>query len=276
MQGFHEADQDQLPSDLISSQRARPNRQSSLGATIDRDRPLGKASQFKPSPRRGTVSWHGSTKSGESKECVVPYFVAGQTQLAQPVEPPDHSNRDQFVPFIFVFRGRRQQTRWSPGCAFMKGHWRPSRPTQARQEPLSAGHTGAPNRCIENLFPTSRREDPDGTKFRFIFCSSKYAEKTKKSFPFVNDPRRYVTDAEKGLCEVADANKAKFEAYILRPASFYVSDMPSSQPTTPTKKLVGGHSTSTIDTSQVGKAMVAVALDGWKDRIVENDFLVKM
>ncbi|UNI20518.1 hypothetical protein JDV02_006597 [Purpureocillium takamizusanense] len=118
---------------------------------------------------------------------------------------------------------------------------------------------------------------PEGTRFRFVLCSTKHAEKTKKSLPFVNDPRRYVTEAEKGVCEVAAVNKAQFEAYILRPVSFQVSNMPSSQPNTPTQKLVGSQSTAAaIESSQVGKAMVAVALDGWKDSVLENHVLVKM
>ncbi|KAJ6443211.1 nucleoside-diphosphate-sugar epimerase [Purpureocillium lavendulum] len=117
---------------------------------------------------------------------------------------------------------------------------------------------------------------PGATAFRFVFCSSKHAERAKKSFPFVNDPRRYVADAEKGLSEVADANKAHFEAYILRPARYSVSDVSPRQPTTPTKKTAGGQGTAIIDTAQVGKAMVAVALDGWKGRVVENDALLTM
>ncbi|KND89666.1 hypothetical protein TOPH_05659 [Tolypocladium ophioglossoides CBS 100239] len=118
---------------------------------------------------------------------------------------------------------------------------------------------------------------PGGAKFRFVFCSSKQAEKTKKSLLFIGDARRSVGEAEKGLCEVADAHKTTFETYILRPASFTSPDMPPPPPASASRKLVGGHhASSTIETSQVGRAMVKVACDGWKDRVVENDALAKM
>ena len=120
---------------------------------------------------------------------------------------------------------------------------------------------------------------PDGAKFRFVFCSSKQADKTKKSLLFIGDPRRSVGEAEKGLCEVADAHKSTFETYILRPASFMSVDMPPPPPPpiSTSRKLVGGHHAApTIDTGQVGRAMVMVACDGWKDRVIENDALAKM
>lgn len=118
---------------------------------------------------------------------------------------------------------------------------------------------------------------PEGAKFRFVFCSSRQAEKTKKSLLFIGDPRRSVAEAERGLCDVADAHKDIFETYILRPASFTSPDMPPPPPASASRKLVGGHhAPATIETSQVGAAMVKVACDGWKDRVVENDALAKM
>ncbi|PNY26803.1 Uncharacterized protein TCAP_03262 [Tolypocladium capitatum] len=118
---------------------------------------------------------------------------------------------------------------------------------------------------------------PEGAEFRFVFCSSRQAEKAKKSLLFIGDPRGSVAEAEKGLAEVADGHKNSFATYILRPASFTSPDMPPPPPTSASRKLVGGHHCSaTVETSQVGRAMVKVACDGWKGRVVENDVLAKM
>lgn len=109
-----------------------------------------------------------------------------------------------------------------------------------------------------------------GKKFRFVFCSGKYSEwDPKKPLLFLSDSRRYKGEVEKGLCDLADANKDKFETWILRPSGFLPPNAPLP------KKLVG-NLYGAIGTNQVGKTMVKVACEGWKDRIIENDVLLKM
>ncbi|PNP44114.1 hypothetical protein TGAM01_v203344 [Trichoderma gamsii] len=111
---------------------------------------------------------------------------------------------------------------------------------------------------------------PSGKKFRFVFCSGKYSEwNQKRPLLFMADSRRIKGEVEKGLCDLADANPDKFETWILRPSGFIEPNASIS------KRLVGGLY-GAITTTQVGKAMVKVACEGWKDRIIENNALLKM
>ncbi|KAK5996827.1 Leucinostatins biosynthesis cluster protein T [Cladobotryum mycophilum] len=111
---------------------------------------------------------------------------------------------------------------------------------------------------------------PEGRKFRFVFCSGKYAEwNPKRPLLFMADTRRIKGEVEKGLCDLADANKDKLDVWILRPSGFISPDAPFS------KRLVG-NLYGAITTTQVGKTMVKVGHEGWKDRIIENEVLLKM
>ncbi|KAL7794387.1 hypothetical protein V8C37DRAFT_401410 [Trichoderma ceciliae] len=111
---------------------------------------------------------------------------------------------------------------------------------------------------------------PDGKKFRFVFCSCKYSEwNQKRPLLFLADSRRIKGEVEKGLCDLADANPDKFETWILRPSAFI-------EPNAPFSKRLVGHLNGAITTTQVGKTMVKVACEAWKDRIIENDALLKM
>lgn len=111
---------------------------------------------------------------------------------------------------------------------------------------------------------------PTGKKFRFVFCSGKYSEwNPKRPLLFMADSRRIKGEVEKGLCDLADANADKFETWILRPSGFI-------EPNAPLSKRLVGNLYGAITTTQVGKTMVKVACEGWKDRIIENDALLKM
>lgn len=111
---------------------------------------------------------------------------------------------------------------------------------------------------------------PDGKKFRFVFCSCKHSEwNPKRPLLFLADSRRIKGEAEKGLCDLADANADRFEAWILRPANYIEPNASFS------KRLLSSFYGS-ITVAQVGKAMARVAREGWKDRILENDVLLKM
>ncbi|KAM0451207.1 hypothetical protein ACHAPV_010053 [Trichoderma viride] len=111
---------------------------------------------------------------------------------------------------------------------------------------------------------------PSGKKFRFVFCSGKYSEwNQKRPLLFMADSRRIKGEVEKGLCDLADANPDKFETWILRPSGFI-------EPNASISKRLAGGLYGAITTAQVGKAMVKVACEGWKDRIIENNALLKM
>ena len=104
----------------------------------------------------------------------------------------------------------------------------------------------------------------EGQTFRFLFISDKKIDwSPKKAFLFLGD-RKSKGEAEKGLLEIAESQKPTFETYILRPNAF----LPPG--TAPSKKGVG------MDPAQLGKAMVKLALEGNKNRIIENDALLKM
>ncbi|KAF4469179.1 hypothetical protein FALBO_3927 [Fusarium albosuccineum] len=113
---------------------------------------------------------------------------------------------------------------------------------------------------------------PNGeTSFKFIFCSNKNAERhSSKSLLFLSDPRRPRTETEKGLCELADKHPDTFSAWILRPSAIVTPDTPKK------KRLVGSRSNNGIEVPQMGRAFVKVACEGWKDRIIDNDALLKM
>ena len=88
-----------------------------------------------------------------------------------------------------------------------------------------------------------------------------------------------ANDLEKGIAEIVDAHKSTFEAYALRPATFASADGPQQRRTSSSRKLVSGlgHGPmASIEPSRVGKAMVKVACDGWKETAIENDVILKL
>ncbi|KPM33878.1 hypothetical protein AK830_g12694 [Neonectria ditissima] len=113
------------------------------------------------------------------------------------------------------------------------------------------------------------------TKFNFVFCSPKSASPPSKAAAllFLSDPRRQRGEAEKGLCDLADANPESFAVWILRPAA--VGDAAAAA-VPKRRRLVGRSSSAAIDAPQLARAAVKVALEGWKDRVVDNDALLKM
>ena len=120
---------------------------------------------------------------------------------------------------------------------------------------------------------------PEGVKFRFIYCSPKHTEKSKKTLMFASDTRKLANDLEKGIADIANAHKNVFEVYTLRPANYKMLDSPAPTSTTTSKKLVPGlgHGvTPSIEPSRVGKAMVMIACDGWKEKVVENETILKL
>lgn len=112
---------------------------------------------------------------------------------------------------------------------------------------------------------------PPGSKFSFVFCSTKSADRhPSKTLLFLSDARRQRGEAEKGLCEIADANPDAFATWILRPSGIATGDAPKK------RRLVGSRSSAGIEPPQLAKAVIKVACEGWKDRVVDNDALLKM
>jgi hypothetical protein len=84
-----------------------------------------------------------------------------------------------------------------------------------------------------------------------------------KKLYFLSDTRKIKGAAERSLSDMADAYPSQFETFLLRPGGFIEPDVSMA------KKILGNlyHS---VPTPQLGKALIKVAVDGWKDRIVEN------
>lgn len=112
---------------------------------------------------------------------------------------------------------------------------------------------------------------PAGRKFNFVFASNKSRSSSLLS---LGDPRKPKSEAEKGLCEIADASPETFSAWILRPSTILSS---SSADTAPKKRrLVGGRSNNGVEVAQMAKAFVKVACEGYRERVIDNDTILKM
>lgn len=107
-------------------------------------------------------------------------------------------------------------------------------------------------------------------KIRFVFCSGQYAvwDQDKKLY-FLSDTRKVKGAAEKGLSDMADTYPNQFETFLLRPGGFIEPDANIA------KKMLG-YLYDSVPTPQLGKALVKVAMDGWKDRVLENPAILSM
>ncbi|KAH7324935.1 hypothetical protein B0I35DRAFT_172415 [Stachybotrys elegans] len=108
-----------------------------------------------------------------------------------------------------------------------------------------------------------------GREFRFVYCSGKYAEWDQdKTLLFLGDTRRFKGLAEKGLRELAEATPG-FEVWVLRPSGILSTEAPLY-------RRVVGKLYEAIDTAQLGRALVRVAVEGCEDKMLENDALHRM
>ncbi|RSL63073.1 hypothetical protein CEP54_005438 [Fusarium duplospermum] len=148
------------------------------------------------------------------------------------------------------------------------------RPDQLNNDKASLHHVNVelPLAAAKAMSERIAARLPPGQKFSFVFCSNKSVDRhSSKPLLFLGDPRKPRTEAEKALCEVADSHSDVFNTWILRPAAIVTGD------TAPKKRrLVGSRSSNGVDVPQMAKAYVKVACEGWKDRIIDNDALLKM
>jgi hypothetical protein len=113
---------------------------------------------------------------------------------------------------------------------------------------------------------------PSGSKFSFVFCSSKAADRHPAKLLFLGDGKRQKGEAEKGLCDIADANPQSFGAWILRPNGI----VGAGEVAPKKKRLMGSRSSGGVELAHLGRAFVKVGVEGWKDRIIDNDAILKM
>lgn len=113
---------------------------------------------------------------------------------------------------------------------------------------------------------------PSGSKFRFVFCSGMLAEWNQdRKLYFLNDTRKIKGAVEKRLCDLQDEQKesGNFETWIARP-SYLLS------PEAPWYKKAASPLVFGIETTQVGRAMIKMALGGGRERITLTYELAKM
>ncbi|KAH7171347.1 hypothetical protein EDB81DRAFT_635875 [Dactylonectria macrodidyma] len=127
-----------------------------------------------------------------------------------------------------------------------------------------------------------------GSKFNFVFCSTRNADRhhSSKTLLFLSDPRRQLQqqrgEAEKALCDIADAHpqQGRFAAWILRPSAVLApggaGDAAAAAPKKRRHLGVGRSSSAGVEAPQLARAVIRVACEGWKDRVIDNDALLKM
>ncbi|KAI0156590.1 hypothetical protein GGR57DRAFT_85605 [Xylariaceae sp. FL1272] len=111
---------------------------------------------------------------------------------------------------------------------------------------------------------------PASRKFRFVFCSGKFAEwDDNKSLAFMSDSRHIKGQVEKALCSLADENKDKFEILIARPGGIL--------PTHGNRlKEIAAKSVGFIRVDHLGRDFIRLATEGHSQRILEAEELIKM
>ncbi|KAI8630762.1 hypothetical protein F5Y19DRAFT_33361 [Xylariaceae sp. FL1651] len=111
---------------------------------------------------------------------------------------------------------------------------------------------------------------PEGRKFRFVFCSGKFAEwDDKKHLAFMSDTRHIKGQVEKGLCELADANADKLEVLIARPSG--ILTIRGGGLKAMAAKLAGF-----IAVDHLARDFIRLATEGHSKRILEADALIAM
>ncbi|KAI5456379.1 hypothetical protein BGZ63DRAFT_429038 [Mariannaea sp. PMI_226] len=157
-----------------------------------------------------------------------------------------------------------QQLEGAEACIWAIGGRAPQFPDVETCRKVHVEYTqAAANAFIESLAPRL----PDGQKFRFVFCSGKYAENdSSKSLTFMADTRHIKGDTENGLLKLADVEKNRFEAFCPRPSGVLAAD-------TGTLGRVSGKLMGFILVQDLADAMIQIALKGYPKRIIESSDL---
>ncbi|KAL7624584.1 hypothetical protein AAE478_006151 [Parahypoxylon ruwenzoriense] len=173
----------------------------------------------------------------------------------------EHKDFSTYPPEILA------QLAGAEGCLWAIGGRAGQFPDLETARKVSVDYTlAAANAFISELAPKL----PEGQKFRFIFCSGKFAEWDQdKSLLMLKDTRRIKGEVEKGLCDLADANKDRFQVWAVRPGGIVKNHAGLMN-------LLTISSSGFIAVDHLAKAMLKVALDGYEKRIIESDALVKL
>ncbi|KAI2463031.1 hypothetical protein F4781DRAFT_151262 [Annulohypoxylon bovei var. microspora] len=153
------------------------------------------------------------------------------------------------------------------GCVWALGGRVPQFPDVETARKVSVDYTLAGAKAfIDELAPKL----PGSQKFRFVFCSGKFAEwDQKKSLAMLGDTRRIKGQAEKGLCDLADAHKDTFEVWAVRPGGIVKKHAGLMN-------LLTANTSGFVELDHLAKAMLTIVVDGHKNRIIEASELLKI
>ncbi|KAI1780316.1 hypothetical protein F4818DRAFT_395339 [Hypoxylon cercidicola] len=160
-----------------------------------------------------------------------------------------------------------EQLAGAEGCVWAIGGRATQFPDVETAKKVSVDYTlAAANAFVTELAPKL----PESQKFRFVFCSGKFAEwDQEKSLRMMKDTRRIKGQVEKGLCDIADANQEKFEVWAVRPGGIVKKHAGLMN-------LLTANSGGLIDVDHLAKAMLKIVLVGHADRIIESSALLKI
>ncbi|OTA65357.1 hypothetical protein K449DRAFT_463472 [Hypoxylon sp. EC38] len=153
------------------------------------------------------------------------------------------------------------------GCVWALGGRATQFPDVETARKVSVDYTlAAAKAFIDELAPKL----PEPQKFRFVFCSGKFAEWDQdKSLLMLADTRKIKGQVEKGLCDLADANKDKFEVWAVRPGGILKKHAGIIN-------LLTANTSGFIGVDQLAKAMLKIVVNGYKDRIIETNELLRI
>ncbi|KAI1328113.1 hypothetical protein F5Y16DRAFT_165947 [Xylariaceae sp. FL0255] len=152
-------------------------------------------------------------------------------------------------------------------CIWAIGGRAPQFPDVETARKVSVDYTVNAARAFLAALPTHL---PAGQKFRFMFCSGQFAEwDDNKKLYMLSDTRHIKGQVERGLCEIADGAKDKFEVIIGRPGGILKTG--GNALTKAAARALGF-----IDVDHLARDFIKLATEGHTSRIIEASELVKM
>ncbi|KAH6971752.1 hypothetical protein BKA56DRAFT_594994 [Ilyonectria sp. MPI-CAGE-AT-0026] len=111
---------------------------------------------------------------------------------------------------------------------------------------------------------------PEDKRFRFVFCSGKYAECDQdKPLAFLADTRHMKGRVEQKLRELADDKKNRIEVWCARPSGVL-------PPGAGVLSRLAGKLYDGISAQQLSKALVQISVHGYEKQVIESHELLQM
>ncbi|KAI1417905.1 hypothetical protein F5Y13DRAFT_150023 [Hypoxylon sp. FL1857] len=153
------------------------------------------------------------------------------------------------------------------GCVWAVGGRATQFPDVETARKVSVDYTlAAAKAFVDELAPKL----PESQKFRFVFCSGQFAEwDQEKNLKMLADTRKIKGQVEKGLCDLADTNKERFEVWAVRPSGILKKHAGLIN-------LLTANALCFIEVDRLARAMLRIVVNGHKDRIIEARELLKI